>query len=60
MRLCEGGLEWSGGRNETMKWEGSPMMEKILALLGQITDETELENIFWYIERTIAGLARDR
>lgn len=29
------------------------MMERILALLDQITDEAVFENIYWYIERTI-------
>jgi hypothetical protein len=29
------------------------MMEKILALLNLIKDETVLENIYWYIERMI-------
>jgi len=34
-------------------WRGSSMMERILALLEQVTDESVLENIYWYIERII-------
>jgi hypothetical protein len=29
------------------------MKERILALLEQITDESVLESIYWYIERMI-------
>lgn len=30
-----------------------PMLERILALLAQVTDESLLESIYWYIERKV-------
>ncbi len=30
-----------------------PVLERILTLLEQITDEGLLENIYWYIERRV-------
>jgi hypothetical protein len=29
------------------------MLERILALLAQVTDESLLESIYWYIERKV-------